>query len=837
MRRLALVALLGLVACHNERPPEPSRVEASDASALPSAETPEAGVVEVVSFPLPVSPPQCGRTNAALEKAILDAPPFEGPPVTSAKWDHATPPARLDRVAKRFALRPSEQAILTREGFVVADRLAFDSYAFALHELHQSQLPIYVSVDPIFHAIFVSHDELLERWELARVQPALERVLAGLTRGLRDAKGDYPPEVIDDVTTYVDVARALLGVAPAKPGSEAARLAEKATKAASLEEVTLFGRSRMIDFSQYAPRGHYAKTERLQRFFRTAMWLSRLEWNLVSRSSRSSQPGVTPNPDETPREAVGALALADIAQRASVLGDVGSIDRGWGTLAGVREDVPLGELARIRAKLPAGPITIADAFPVMKSEIGDRFERTARLHYMPEGSSRLPAIATMLGPRVVPDVAATRPLVHGELTDRYDLTASDIAYMLGHDRAKAHLAADRARFPALDGALDRARAIALAPHASKDLYGSWMEAVEALAITPPRGTATTPSFTETDAFRDLRIDETVAAFGQIKHNHVLVVGQPYDEGACVVPDGFVDPAVGAWDALARFADRGAAAFAELDPKDATGGAAYFRRVEKIVRVLRAMAAQELTGRPLTPDMLAFLSNVVEIHAEDIGTGFTTSYDGWYFDLFLTRPEATTAAPPGRPEHAAMKYAGFIADYYTSVNSGNVAYVGAKEPRLGVFVVDTGGPPRVVVGPVASAFEHHAPLDKRLKDSDVRKLAGTSAPWAASYLAPAPGKSPLRVSWSYVGDSVDEPNSGKSSPVEVTVSSKEAVGPVTVALYDHHREITAEKTVELRNGVAVVRFPSHAQRVAKGTHATEMIGISAADFRSTIDTTR
>src|SRR5262249_353136 len=159
-----------------------------------------------------------------------------------------------------------------------------------------------------------SHDEIVERWELARVEPALVRVLAGLSRALNDPANakDYPPEVIDDVTTYVDVARALLGIAQPKPGSEAARLFEKATKADSTEEITLFGRPRMVDFSQYAPRGHYAKTQRLQRFFRAAMWLSRLEWNLVSRSSRSSQPGITPNPEETPREAVGALALADL---------------------------------------------------------------------------------------------------------------------------------------------------------------------------------------------------------------------------------------------------------------------------------------------------------------------------------------------------------------------------------------------------------------------------------------------------------------------------------------------------------------------------------------------
>ena len=35
--------------------------------------------------------------------------------------------------------------------------------------------------------------------------------------------------------------------------------------------------------------------------------------------------------------------------------------------------------------------------------IGPGFARTTRVHYMPQGSTPLPAIATMLGPRIVPE--------------------------------------------------------------------------------------------------------------------------------------------------------------------------------------------------------------------------------------------------------------------------------------------------------------------------------------------------------------------------------------------------------------------------------------------------
>ena len=61
-----------------------------------------------------------------------------------------------------------------------------------------------------------------------------------------------------------------------------------------------------------------------------------------------------------------------------------------------------------------------------------------------------------------------------------------------------------------------------------------------------------------------------------------------------------------------------------------------------------------------------------------------------------------------------------ADWFTSSNDNAVVYAGAKEPRLGIFVVDTNGEPRVMVGPVARAFEHVGSLDGRLKDKDASK---------------------------------------------------------------------------------------------------------------------
>jgi hypothetical protein len=715
---------------------------------------------------------------------------------------------------------------------VVPLRLTYPSYAIAYHEIYQSELPLFVSVDSIFHSVFATHDELLAALEARRLAPLLSDLVRRLHEALPAAASAYPPEVAGDLDLYLSVARALLTGRHASGSAEARALVDKAMKADALATVEMLGRARMIDFTTYRPRGHYAKDRALARYFRGAMWLSRLELNLVSRSSRSSHPGIAPDPSETPREATMAVALADLAERSGAMADLGLLDAAWGAFAGPREDVPLAKIAELRRTAGIGAITLPEAANRLRAAIGDGFRRTARLHYMPQGSTELPAITTLLGPRVVADATATRPLVHGETPDRYDLGVADLAYAFGHDRARRYLAADLARFPILAGQLDVARAIVTKKQAGGGLYGAWLDAVRALAQDPP---GALPSFMGTEAFRDLRVNSFVAAYGQLKHNNVLLAGQPYDEGACAVPDGFVEPAPAVYRALADYAERGREALAALDPGDALGGGAYFRRLGKVARVLAAISDAELSGRPLSAEALSFLSMVVEIHGVDIGTGFTTTYNGWYFDLFLTRPHETTASPPGNPEHASMASAAFVADFYASTNTGTVAYAGAREPALGIFVVDTGGAPRLVVGPVARAYEHHAPMDRRLTDEDAARLADVSAPWAASYAVLAPKEPRVAVAVENVADGfVDEVKDHRSSPLHVHLDTAGPLGSVTVERLDHHRRAVASLTRAVGPGRTTFAFPSIRQGVLAGTRATEMLSIRVGAFHGWVD---
>lgn len=104
---------------------------------------------------------QAARTTLdATDAAILRA--AKATPTAAGKaWDRKTDPARWSRIAQRFALDERHRANLARDGFAVAESATYYSYVEAYHEVFQSQLPIYVSIDSILHAIYASHNGVI----------------------------------------------------------------------------------------------------------------------------------------------------------------------------------------------------------------------------------------------------------------------------------------------------------------------------------------------------------------------------------------------------------------------------------------------------------------------------------------------------------------------------------------------------------------------------------------------------------------------------------------------------------------------------------------------------
>ncbi len=714
---------------------------------------------------------ECQPAHVNLERAaaaIVAAQAQSGRAQQSwARWDRKRSPAFLPRLVERYALTRAERNLLFRNRFVVPARLEVESYAAAFHEIYRSQLPVYVSVDAVLHAAYRGTDTVLGEMERAHLFPMTVSVVDRLLAALPDAVGEFPPEVARDLDVYLTVADSLFHdeLRQSRLGTDrqVSQLFQHARAARELREVQLFGRPRMIDFSQLQPRGRYAKhgpweDESLQPYFRGAMWLARLEFNLVSRSSRSSAPGVVPDPRETPREALGALALADLARRAQVLTDVSRLDAVWSAMAGGREDVSLPELVRLRQQSKVSSLRDPQAFTQLKATIGNSFQRQTRTHWMPQGTSTLPAIATLLGPRAVPDATALTRLVHDGVSGRFLARTADVAYLLGHGGARRYLAKDLARFPELQQRLDAGRTALARPWPG--LYGAWLGALRALAA-PADDRA--PSFMRTRAFEDARLSSLAAGYAQLRSNHVLVAAQTYDAAGCEIPDGFVEPVPEVYRALGEYAERGRAFAASLGHAQ---GEEYFARLGWVLRVLHALALDELAGRPMGKEARSWFSMVAEIL--DGGCDAPPAYNGWYFAMY----------PRGDD---ALRDPALVADFYTSTNLGLVVAAGARRPRVGLFVVDTGGGPRVMAGPVARGYELVRRIDQRGDGSLAEQRAPVREPWARSYTAPSPAVPKIAVQTVTVGNAHD----GREEHW-LAVRAVTRVGTMTVELLDEHR---------------------------------------------------
>lgn len=689
--------------------------------------------------------------------------------VASAPWDGAGPPRYLDRIDRVVRLSSDEREKIRANGFTVLDRVGYDSYAHGFHGVFQSQLPVYVGADAVLQAIYRANESILASLERQRLGPALVRALDKLLRAALVNEKLYGAELTRDLQVYLGVARSIL------PGGESLWLAARDEIVALRDGVasgegnelvtveSLFGRARVVDATQFRPRGHYAELGPpvsvgkeqfgLDLYFRAVTWLSRIELNLVSRSGRSSHPGPGCDTSATPREVRLALALDELLRTSGAAADLAEFERVYTTFAGVRQDVSPATLGKLANGTRP---TAIDAASRVAAAIGNGYRRTARSEFTLDCVRDLPVILTLLGPRSAPDTGPLSHLVHGDVPERTHLGAADVAYLLGHDRARTYLANDLASHPTLEAKLAEGRKDVFAgvndPNA-RDLYSLWLRAIARLSDTP-RGNQ--PSFTAKDAFKDYRMNSAIAAYAGLRKSFALLVAEGYDAYGCEIPDGYVEPAIGTYEALRDYV----AAASAIDPSRR----GYYDRVQKVLAMLIAISKTELEGSPLSEPQKRWLGMVAEYIPTGgyADSGMPPTYTGWYFDLFPDREKGAFT----RPE--------LVADYFTLTNDGTVAHVGVEGVRLGVFVVDTGGEPRAMVGPVAKAYEAHVPISEgRLTDRTARAHAGKRAPWLG-YVAKAPPPLPIALSAKFC-----------DGTYVAALTSDVALGDVSLTFTDHH----------------------------------------------------
>ncbi|WP_437894598.1 DUF3160 domain-containing protein [Sorangium sp. So ce124] len=612
-----------------------------------------------------------------------------------------------------LALDQDELAKLSANGFVISEKKAFPTFTYGYASIYALDLPLYVSADSILYAVHRSYDAILKDVELAALAPELGAMLEEMRARLAaGAAGELGAEARADADLFTAVALSLLNDAPVAPvaGADAAKIDELVAGAKAHQgtgNVRLFGAGRIMDFSQFEPRGHYTDSPELQRYFRSMMWLGRVDFRFLETQQDGTQ-------ILQRRQLEGAYALRALADE-NTLARYTRIDDTVQTFVGESDTMTLPELDVLLTDLgladAAGLAGLSDEqiidVVVKKGHGTQRISSHIMINGLDKGTMPLSSSFALLGQRYVVDSHVFSNVVYdrvkGGTVKRMMPSPLDVGFAaLGNDQAGQLLAPELGQFPYAPD-LHMMRVLVDAHPGdfwSKNLYNRWLGALRELSPAKALADAAgLPAVAKTEAWGRRLLNTQLASWAELRHDTLLYAKQSYTSGAtCEFPDAYVDPYPAFYARIAELAEQGGRVVDALDLSGSPGlnqrVPAYFARLQSVARTLGEMAENERAGVPLTAEHLDFINQAVRIQH---GCGSDEGAEGWYAGLFYDVFQTVAEDPT-------------IADVHTQPTDeggapvGRVLHVGTGRPRLMVVTADPCGAPRAFVGLASSYFE-------------------------------------------------------------------------------------------------------------------------------------
>jgi hypothetical protein len=717
---------------------------------------------------------------------------------TSAKFwnEFQADPAKTQRPWRQdFRLNKEELEAFKTNGFVVSERLSAGSFAEQFYRIYSRDLPVFISADALLHAWHRSYDAMLEELEETYLSKSLDEILSGMAELIPTAKKAYGDGVLGESLTdadyYLAVARSLLSGTQVKTHlDQEERVAKtlQAYKDLKLQEFKLFGRERVVDFSQFKVRGHYENSELLKKYFRAMMWCGRIDLRVAGGKDENLS-------SSSPREMGAAVVLNDLLKQAKKFQQWQEFDRLIQTFVGRTDSMTFAQLDGVLTKGGIkSPADVKDLDTlkalqreILAGKIGLQHIRSDYYVSSPFGPDKveLPRSFTFLGQKFVMDSWVTAKVVADDVfwderkVQRRVPSCLDVAFAaLGNDHVVPDLVErmnNRAGRQFRDGLNYQHNLAALRNIIDRQdravwdetLYTNWLALLRELS--QPTTDEQYPEVVRTRAWAMKSLNTQLASWTQLRHDTILYVKQSYTAGAeCEYPAGFVEPIPHFWSRFEKMANMAADLIEKTPFPDRTveipvirgesvvatnmvklkevqkKQSAFFKTFAERLALLKRIAIKELAQKELTKEETKVLQDVVQIQR---GSGFTL-YNGWYPKLFYKGP------------HDSGKWDALVADVHTDVPSnalgdpGCVLTQGIGSVDLLLVAIDNGKDRMVYAGPLLCHYEFEMPGITRKSDSEWKKdLTNDKAPprpsWTKSYLVP--GANPQVKRFQYNGE--------------------------------------------------------------------------------------
>jgi len=641
-----------------------------------------------------------------------------------------------------FEFSAAQTNSLLNNGFVVmppgsnSDSLYTEFYQ-AYDYYRYMEVPVFVSTDSIYHVYHLIFDKMLRDLERTSFIPILnELTTAMLDESLLQyeqlAGTDLEEAALRNVA-YFTVPAKLLGLPVSVPDA-AAEMANQEIAlmdAKAVREVSpiwaMGGETNddllFEDYSQYTPRGHYTRSEALEKYFRAMMWYGRLTFRLKYTV-------------ETQR----ALLLVQALRNAQTSSGRTAIEL-WQNIydptvfiVGKSDDLSFHEYGVISDQVFGDNPELASFADAGKM---DQFMETAKQLPPPQVNSMWVYIwqdrddATQgfrfMGQRFTLDQYVFGELIFrkvGTLEDPRSLPKGlDLLSAMGSEEAYSILdQMGETTYENYDKQMTKVRDEVAGYDVdswTQNLYWSWLYAMQPLFA--PKGEQY-PAFMQTQAWLRKDMATALSTWTELKHDTILYSKQVMAEmgggGSEEPPHGYVEPNPEAYARLLALAEMTRSGLYSRDLLDETTQGNLDNLIEQL-QFLLDISQKELNGGTITDDDYWRL----------------TYYGGWLETMTIAAAD-TAEENQGRSYLEDQKSA-LIAD----VASG---YGFSLEEGVGypteIFVISPEAPYHLTRGAVYTYYEFAVPSNERMTDEAWREmLESGNAPdmpdWTNTFIIP------------------------------------------------------------------------------------------------------
>jgi hypothetical protein len=645
---------------------------------------------------------------------------------------------------------------LLQQGFVVVPYGPVEEIGAIYEHRRGDDKPIFVTTDTLLHLYHTQFDETLKSVEERDFHPRIVRFTEAMLKASQadaDRMDGELGEAARRNVAYFTVGRNLL-TGESEAGDPMQQ--EVAAELELIEAHSGFEKSPLFtyeeDYSQYVPRGHYTRSELLQRYFRGLMWYGRISLLLKGKTDQTD--GLIPEADARVQTLQACLVASHLYAPGSKLTE--DWDRIYGVTAfyvGTADDLTPFEYAQAIKKVCGASFEWAKlatdgTLHALRSELATY--RAPQI-YGGTGDVMVPPPFTpeqldevledtkgmrLMGQRFVPDSHMFQqlctPAVGAFTGTREPFTMSespvgpvrgfvrglDVLAVLGSERARGIMETEGdTAYERYDEQLGKLRAEfgeLKAEDWNRNLYWSWLHALQALIEPCAEGY---PTFMQGEAWQDRRLWAALASWSELRHDTILYAKQSYGPAAGAAapgepppppPPSYVEPAPEFYArllALATMTRQGLAAMDVLDEE----AQERLTELEGVIRKLLDISLQELRNERLSQE----------------------DYD--YIDAIGYRLEAAALGI----EELGLKTT-IVADVHTDGNTQQCLEegVGYVHQLVACYPVPDGRL-AVAAGPVLSQYEFKRPIADRLTDEGWRELLDRQPPlrakWTSSFV--------------------------------------------------------------------------------------------------------